>query len=198
MVAMADNQKPALAETSSKSGMVDRFYDPKPGPNSESLTFSEAARLYNVSVTTLRRRRDAGELEGAHKVPTPSGDAWVVPIETLQNLGYVLRTEEEAEPSANQAALAELTEVVARQASQVEQVIQALTAVMQSSTNQLEAAQADRNQTMERAIRAEEQAREAKAQAERMEAELEAAKKQMAEMSKHLKRSYRRTNLDGQ
>lgn len=57
--------------------------EPTDAPEPELLTIGEAARRSGVSAKTIRRRLQAGELEGAHKRPGPKGDEWAIPASAL-------------------------------------------------------------------------------------------------------------------
>lgn len=60
-------------------------------PTVEGLTLTEAASAYGVSLKTVQRRAQAGELIGAVKVPGAKGVAWVVPLGAMEKLGYKLK-----------------------------------------------------------------------------------------------------------
>jgi hypothetical protein len=60
-------------------------------PTVEGLTLTEAASAYGVSLKTVQRRAQAGELIGAVKVPGVKGVAWVVPLGAMEKLGYKLK-----------------------------------------------------------------------------------------------------------
>jgi len=53
-----------------------------------TVTMAEAVELWQVSERTLRRRLGAGEIPGAHKVPTSKGEEWRIPATALDSLGY--------------------------------------------------------------------------------------------------------------
>lgn len=46
----------------------------------------EAARRLGWSHKTAYRRARDGQLAGAHKVPSPTGEAWVVPVATVEQI----------------------------------------------------------------------------------------------------------------
>lgn len=51
-----------------------------------ALPLAEAASRLGVSVKTAYRKVRAGDYPGAYKVPGPSGDMWVVPVATIEQL----------------------------------------------------------------------------------------------------------------
>lgn len=51
-----------------------------------ALPLIEAAARLGVSVKTAYRKVRAGDYPGAYKVPGPSGDMWVVPVATIEQL----------------------------------------------------------------------------------------------------------------
>ena len=53
-----------------------------------TVSMAEAVELWKVSERTLRRRLGAGEIPGAHKVPTAKGEEWRIPAAALGGLGY--------------------------------------------------------------------------------------------------------------
>jgi hypothetical protein len=53
-----------------------------------TVSMAEAVELWQVSERTLRRRLGAGEIPGAHKVPTSKGEEWRIPADALDSLGY--------------------------------------------------------------------------------------------------------------
>lgn len=73
---------PAVGDTSTPARPPESL---DPG---EWLTITDAASAYGVSVSTLHRRRKAGEIVGAVKVPGPKGEEWRIPPESLEALGY--------------------------------------------------------------------------------------------------------------
>lgn len=60
-------------------------------PTVEGLTLTEAANAYGVSLKTVQRRAQSGELIGAVKIPSAKGVAWVVPLGAMEKLGYKLK-----------------------------------------------------------------------------------------------------------
>jgi len=63
----------------------------------EGLTITEAASAYGVSVSTLRRRIAAGDIDGASLVPGPKGQEYRLPPASLEALGYRARETRAAE-----------------------------------------------------------------------------------------------------
>ena len=69
---------------------------PSPGDTSQAarvqtdigtaVSLIEAAARLGVSVKTAYRKVRAGDYPGAYKVPGPSGDMWVVPVATIEQL----------------------------------------------------------------------------------------------------------------
>lgn len=94
------------------------------------VSLSEAASIYVVTIKTLRRRLAAGDLHGV-KVPTPTGEAWMVSPQAVAALGYEMREADEpaapagpapVDPALKQAAeLAKvLTDLLDRQSRALE------------------------------------------------------------------------------
>ena len=88
--------------------------DPRrPDASGSLLTIQEAAQRFDVSVATLRRRIEpgGGGIEGAHKVPGPKGERWMLPIAALVSMGYADRlaeSSEQAEQALNNEVIIEL------------------------------------------------------------------------------------------
>jgi hypothetical protein len=57
------------------------------------LSLTEAVSLFEVSLSTLRRRVAKGEIAGAVKVPGPKGVEYRIPEESLEALNYQRKTE---------------------------------------------------------------------------------------------------------
>jgi len=84
------------------------------------LTLTEVTERYEVSMATLRRRLggEGGEIPGAHKVPGPKGEQWVIPAAAIVAMGY--RERRTGAPSVAAAtagiaaAMGEVDELVAR------------------------------------------------------------------------------------
>lgn len=70
----------------------------------------EAAARLGVSVKTAYRKVRAGDYPGAYKVPGPSGDMWVVPVATIEQLLSKGRPkgQDNVQTEALQARVAEL------------------------------------------------------------------------------------------
>ena len=132
-----------------------------------ALSVSEVVANYRIGNSTLRKRLAAGELVGAYKVKAGTGEAWAIPITTLDSAGIVRKPAEElttdllAEPDETPDA-PEPTPVLAA----LEGVVDRLTTLYEASTRQLEAAQGDRN-------KAQVEAADARARLEMLEAEVE-------------------------
>ena len=140
-------------------------------PATEALTVEDAAAAYGLSVSTVYRRLHKGEVPGAYKVQTAQGEAWRIPLGSLDAIGYS-RVEETPSAPAPAAPGLEAFEGVVKQ----------LTAIIEGHQRQLEAAEADRGR-VEREIRDLEVDRAtvtakleaAEKEAERLRAELEKA-----------------------
>ena len=61
--------------------------------NDELLSVEQAASAYDVSMLTLRRRAQYGEIEGAVKLRGRRGAEWRFPASALEALGYERRQE---------------------------------------------------------------------------------------------------------
>lgn len=58
------------------------------GDGEPTITLAEAARLYGISESTLRRRLADGVLPGARKRRGRKGEEWHLPVAALEQLGY--------------------------------------------------------------------------------------------------------------
>lgn len=56
------------------------------GYSGEYLDLQAVAEALGVSMNTVRRKRKAGELQGAVLQPSAKGERWQVPVETVQRL----------------------------------------------------------------------------------------------------------------
>ena len=56
------------------------------GYSGDYLDLQAVAQALGVSMNTVRRRRKAGELQGAVLQPSAKGERWLVPVETVQRL----------------------------------------------------------------------------------------------------------------
>ena len=74
-----------------------------------TVSMAEALDLWQLSERTLRRRLVAGEVAGAHKVPSQKGEEWRIPADALDALGFARVSEPEpATPSAPAVEVEEL------------------------------------------------------------------------------------------
>lgn len=70
-----------------------------------NLTLPEVAERLNWSLKTAYRKARAGQLEGAHKAVSATGEAWQVPVATVERLANDLATKQNrANPDAVKAA----------------------------------------------------------------------------------------------
>ena len=77
--------------------------------NVEGLTIAEAAALYNISSSGIRRKLKEGKIKGAVKVPGPKGEEYRIPGESLEALGYVKQSSFAAVVIEGKAKVAEET-----------------------------------------------------------------------------------------
>jgi hypothetical protein len=70
----------------------------------EGVTVEEAVTLFYVSLSTLRRRLQKGEVPGAVLAPGPKGQAWRIPPASLEGLGYKAKQVREVEVKAAQVS----------------------------------------------------------------------------------------------
>lgn len=70
----------------------------------EGVTVEEAVTLFQVSLSTLRRRLQKGEVPGASLAPGPKGQAWRIPVASLEALGYRPKLVREVEVRAAQVS----------------------------------------------------------------------------------------------
>ena len=134
-----------------------------------ALSVSDVVANYKIGNSTLRKRLAAGELVGAYKVKAGTGEAWAIPITTLDAAGIVRKELEdytaELYSEAEKAERYENAEPPAVLAV-LESVVDRLTTLYEVSTRQLEAAQGDRNNALVEAA-------DAKARLEMLEAAVE-------------------------
>lgn len=71
----------------------------------EGLRVEEAVTLYEVSLSTLRRKLQKREVPGAAQVPSPKGLVWKIPPASLEALGYKPKEIREAEVKAARVSL---------------------------------------------------------------------------------------------
>lgn len=74
-VAMSEERPLELTETTSSGYVVGT-----PDSSGTTLSISEASKRLGVSVSTLRRRLQRGEVPGAHKTGGPDGLEWRIPV----------------------------------------------------------------------------------------------------------------------
>jgi hypothetical protein len=151
---------------------------PDPRSSTESvpaLSVSEVVANYRIGNSTLRKRLAAGELVGAYKVKAGTGEAWAIPITTLDAAGIVRKPADEmtadlmADPDEQApdltAAVVPDGKTMLDSETLVE-LVASLRGVLERDSRQLEAAQGDRN-------KAQVEAAEARARLEMLEAEVE-------------------------
>lgn len=135
-----------------------------------ALSVSDVVANYKIGNSTLRKRLAAGELVGAYKVKAGTGDAWAIPITTLDAAGIVRKEIEdytaELIDEAEKAERYELAPTPPPVEETLGDVLDRLTTLYEASTRQLEAAQGDRNNALV-------QAADAKARLEMLEAAVE-------------------------
>ncbi len=71
----------------------------------EGVTVEQAVTLFHVSLSTLRRRLQKGEVPGAVLAPGPKGQAWKIPPASLEGLGYKAKEVREVEVKAAKVSL---------------------------------------------------------------------------------------------
>jgi hypothetical protein len=74
---MTETPKELPASTGSK------YVVGEPDSSGSTVTISEASKRLGVSVTTLRRRLQKGEVKGAYKAGGPDGLEWRIPVTYL-------------------------------------------------------------------------------------------------------------------
>lgn len=157
-------------------------FDPREADDSgTTLNLTEASRTFDVSVATLRRRLDAGEISGAHKRPGPSGEEWRLPVAALDVLFDRRDTGEPEEPSRSTAAADPRTDALV-------DALRSLTERLDRTQAELTAGEEARRQALEEreaarveAVRADAAVEAARERAERLEAELERARERAEE-----------------
>jgi len=77
---MTETPKELPASTGSK------YVVGEPDSSGTSVTISEASKRLGVSVSTLRRRLQKGEVKGAYKAGGPDGLEWRIPVAYLPEL----------------------------------------------------------------------------------------------------------------
>jgi hypothetical protein len=158
---MAENENPLGELTTTTTS------DPRSNVGPElALSVADVVANYKIGNSTLRKRLAAGELVGAYKVKAGTGEAWAIPITTLDAAGIVRKEiEDYAADLYDEAERYETAEPPAVLAV-LEGVVDRLTTLYEVSTRQLEAAQGDRNNALVEAA-------DAKARLEMLEAAIE-------------------------
>jgi len=158
---MAENENP-LGELTTTT-----ISDPRSHAGPElALSVSDVVANYKIGNSTLRKRLAAGELVGAYKVKAGTGEAWAIPITTLDAAGIVRKElEDYTAELLDEAERYENSEPPAVD-ERLGDVLDRLTTLYEASTRQLEAAQGDRNNALVEAA-------DAKARLEMLEAAIE-------------------------
>ncbi len=161
---MAENENPLGELTTTTTS------DPRSNAGPElALSVADVVANYKIGNSTLRKRLAAGELVGAYKVKAGTGEAWAIPITTLDAAGIVRKEiEDYAADLYDEAEKVERYENPEPPAALavLESVVDRLTTLYEASTRQLEAAQGDRNKALVEAA-------DAKARLEMLEAAVE-------------------------
>jgi hypothetical protein len=159
---MAENENPLGELTTATTS------DPRSNVGPElALSVSDVVANYKIGNSTLRKRLAAGELVGAYKVKAGTGEAWAIPITTLDAAGIVRKEiEDYAAELLDEADRYELAPIPAAVDERLGDVLDRLTTLYEASTRQLEAAQGDRNNALVEAA-------DAKARLEMLEAAVE-------------------------
>lgn len=129
----------------------------------------EAADRYGLSVSTLRRRLAAGEVQGAHKVPGPKGETWRIPGAALVALGYEA-VDAHPVPAASAAAAA----------VDVGRLVDVLEDALTNANRQLEAGEDERRRQVEERTETERRAHAAEIEAARMGERVAALERELA------------------
>jgi len=158
---MAENENPLGELTTTTTS------DPRSHVGPElALSVSDVVANYKIGNSTLRKRLAAGELVGAYKVKAGTGEAWAIPITTLDAAGIVRKElEDYTAELLDEAERYENSEPPAVD-ERLGDVLDRLTTLYEASTRQLEAAQGDRNNALVEAA-------DAKARLEMLEAAIE-------------------------
>lgn len=134
----------------------------KADTSGSNLTLPEVATRLGLSLKTVYRRARAGQLTGAHKVISPTGEQWVVPVATVEQLAAIQTTKQNrANPDAVKAA--ELQQqvhdlqlelaTVRAQAFERGETVEQMKSVMRSltvATEQLSQVNDERNQDLQK------------------------------------------------
>ena len=153
-----------------------------------TVSMAEAVELWQVSERTLRRRLGAGEIPGAHKVPTTKGEEWRIPADALDSLGYA-RTAPPVEVASGLPDGLDLGELL----QELRADRQAWRDLAKESRLELMAAESDRVASHKKAVELEleleaekERAEAEKVRAVELELELEAEKARAAALAVEL------------
>jgi excisionase family DNA binding protein len=123
----AMGELPAVGDTSpaARTGTTD---------HGTTLTLPEAAERLEMSVRTLRRMVQAGQLEGAYLAPGKYGETWQVPVATVEQ--YLTRDRQKV-PTATARTQQELDELRHR-VQQLEHDLELQRALADERRHQLE------------------------------------------------------------
>jgi hypothetical protein len=132
-----------------------------------SYGLDEAADRYGLSVSTLRRRLAAGEVQGAHKVPGPKGVTWRIPGAALAALGYET-VDAHPVPAASASAV------------DVGRLVDVLEDALANANRQLEAGEDERRRQVEERTETERRAHAAEIEAARMGERVAALERELA------------------
>jgi hypothetical protein len=159
---MAENENPLGELTTTTTS------DPRSNVGPElALSVADVVANYKIGNSTLRKRLAAGELVGAYKVKAGTGEAWAIPITTLDAAGIVRKEIEDYTADLyDEADRYELAPIPPAVDERLGDVLDRLTTLYEASTRQLEAAQGDRNKALVEAA-------DAKARLEMLEAAIE-------------------------
>lgn len=121
------------------------------------LPLTEVATRLGVSVKTAYRKVRAGAYAGAYKVPGPSGEQWVVPVSTVEQLlsRTVAKSQDTVQAEALQAKVHELEVQLAQARTEAQErasTIESLQSTMRAltaATDTLQQATEQQRQTIE-------------------------------------------------
>jgi len=148
--------------------------DTRTANNSEpTYSISKVANLYKIGASTLRKRLAAGDLPGAHKLPSRSGESWAIPPTALDAAGIVRKPAVAEEGRLVAVEVAPPAEALAS----FESVTGRLMTLYEAASRQLEAAESDRTNAREAAA-------VERTRAEMLAAELDKATKRIEELER--------------
>ena len=157
-------------------------FDPKrPDPSGENLTIDQIEERFDVSASTLRRKLRAGEVPGAHKVKTPAGDQWRLPIASVQMIWQERGTADVSPPDTQATGTADLLALADK-----------LVAILEGNRLQLMAAEENRADATARAAAAEARLELTTAELDRERAKTEQLATQLAEQQAKRRGWFRR------